>query len=169
MVEHIRKRSASGEELNARDMSDKFVTASSANFALGINTNVFDENCQQGALYYKMTRKLMGRDTTAWENVKMMVAFFLPTLNKVLQFPTFNLRAIDFFFNVIRQTRCLIASGLHLLIFPLVNPFLRACEAVRVYKRKNGRISEISEKMRSCSFYRFDVLNFFQNCEPTLL
>ena len=89
-------------------MSDKFVTASSANFALGINTNVFDENCQQGALYYKMTRKLMGRDTTAWENVKMMVAFFLPTLNKVLQFPTFNLRVVDFFFNVIRQTRCLI-------------------------------------------------------------
>ena len=123
MVEHIRKCSASGEELNARDMTDKFVTASSANFALGINTNVFDENCQQGALYYKMTRKLMGRDTTAWENVKMMVAFFLPTLNKVLQFPTFNLRVVDFFFNVIRQTRSLIASGLHLLIFPLVNPF----------------------------------------------
>ena len=111
MVEHIRKCSASGEELNARDMSDKFVTASSANFALGINTNVFDENCQQGALYYKMTRKLMGRDTTAWENVKMMVAFFLPTLNKVLQFPTFNLGVVDFFFNVIRQTRCLIASS----------------------------------------------------------
>ena len=109
LVEHIRKCSASGEELNARDMSDKFLTASSANFALGINTNVFDENCQQGALYYKMTRKLMGRDTTAWENVKMMVAFFLPTLNKVLQFPTFNLRVVDFFFNVIRQTRCLIA------------------------------------------------------------
>ena len=36
---------------------------------------------------------------------------------------------------------------------------------MRVYKRKNGRISEISKKMRSCSFYRFDVPNFFQNCD----
>ena len=40
--------------------------------------------------------------------------------------------------------------------------FLRACEAVRVYKRKNGRISEISKKISIRSFYQY-VPNFFQN------
>ena len=39
--------------------------------------------------------------------------------------------------------------------------FLRACEAVRVYKRKNGPISGVNLNISICSFYRFDVPNFF--------
>ena len=43
--------------------------------------------------------------------------------------------------------------------------FLRACEAVRVYKRKNGPISGVNLNISICSFYQFDVPNFFQNCD----
>lgn len=105
LVNHLSKCSASGEEMNARDLSDMFAASSVANFALGINANVFDETCQQGALYYKMTRRLMGKEATALENIKAMVAFFLPTLNKVLKFVPMDLEAVEFFFNVIKQTR----------------------------------------------------------------
>ena len=105
---HLRKCSASGKEMNARDLTDMFTATSVANFALGINANVFDDSCPQGALYHKMARRLMGRDATAWDNIKMTVAFFLPTINKVFKFPASDLKVVEFFFNVISQTRCLI-------------------------------------------------------------
>ena len=41
--------------------------------------------------------------------------------------------------------------------------FLRACEAMQAYKRKNGPISAVSLLMSICSVYRYDCRTFSKN------
>ena len=100
---HLDKFSASGEEVNARDVSSKFAAESFGKFGFGIDVNIFEE-CPESALFHKMVRRILASDTTTLDAIKFAIAFSLPSLNKIFQFPTMDIEAVKFFIDVLQQT-----------------------------------------------------------------
>ena len=90
---HLNKLSASGEEVNARDVSSKFATECYGKFGFGIKVNIFEES-PESALFHKMMQRMLGSDPTLVDAMKFAIIFSMPSLNKIFQFPIFDIEAL---------------------------------------------------------------------------
>ena len=103
LVAHLEVVSATGEEVNARDLSSKFTMQSIASTGFGIETNAFEDS-PQSVQFRKMARKLTRAETGKWDGLKLLFAFLFPSLNKVTKFELMDMVSLEFFANIIKQT-----------------------------------------------------------------
>ena len=99
LVTQLNKFASTGEEVDAKELSSKFIVTVIANAGFGIDANAFKP---QGEQFYKMAGKITGADRTTWDLIKLILIFMLPSsARKHFKLPFFE--AINFFNDIIDQ------------------------------------------------------------------
>lgn len=103
LVGHLHKLAASGEEVNARELTSKFTITIIANAGFGIDANCF-EDCPRSEQFSDMALKFTGANRPAWEILRFFLASLFPKfLAKIIGGEVVPPDALKFFESIIDQ------------------------------------------------------------------